>query len=69
MKTKREIQPIPKKGFEFTGWTTFNSGICHSRVYRTREEAINALTGNGYDYTWDELKGHMKIVKVKCTVL
>lgn len=64
---KKRIQPTPKKGFEFTGWTTFNWGVCHHSVYRTRAEAKQSLTN--YDYTWDEMKHYMKIVKVKCTVL
>lgn len=65
-------QPTPKKGFEFTGWATFNWGICHGRVYRTRREAIYALThGKSGEqlYTWQEMKKYMKVVKVKCTVL
>jgi len=70
---KSKKQPMPKKGFEFTGWATFNWGVCHSRVFRTRREAIQSLTHskNGEDqyYTWDEMRRYMKVVKVKCTVL
>lgn len=64
-------QPTPKKGYEFTGWATFNWGHCHRRVHRTRKEAIQSLTHhNGTEYyKWDELKSYMKIVKVKCVVL
>lgn len=64
-------QPTPPKGKEFTGWATFNWGHCHCRVHRTRKEAKESLThrdGKQY-YTWDEMKGYMKIVKVKCTVI
>lgn len=65
-------QPTPKKGYEFTGWATFNWGVCHGRVYRTRREAILELThGNTGEllYTWQEKKNYMKVVKVKCIVL
>ena len=76
MKTYKRVsikkQPTPKKGFEFTGWATFNWGICHNRVFRTRREAIMSLThgsdGDQY-HTWQEMRSHMKVVKVKCTVL
>lgn len=72
MKAKNKKQPTPRKGFEFTGWATFNWGICHNRVFRTRAEAIKALTrgkdGTQY-YKWSEMRRYMKIVKVKCKVI
>ena len=64
---KSKKQPSPKKGFEFVGWATFNWGISHNRVYRTRREAILSLTDGGY--TWKEMRSYMKVVKVKCTVI
>ena len=71
MKTYKRVsikkQPTPKKGFEFTGWATFNWGLCHNRVYRTRREAVASLTDTYYE--WQEVKHYMKVVKVKCTVL
>lgn len=66
MKNKKK-QPIPKPGLEFTGWATFNWGICHRRVYRTKKEARESLTDGGY--TWNEIKDYMIVVKVKCTVI
>lgn len=72
MKTaKNKKQPVPQKGFTFTGWATFNWGRSHNRVHRTRKEAVESLTHhNGVQhYTWKEMKSYMKIVKVKCTVL
>lgn len=68
---KSDKQPTPKKGFEFTGWTTFNWGICHKRVFRTRQDAKHSLTHykGVMHYHWDELKDQHKIVKVKVTVL
>lgn len=69
---KSKTQPTPKKGFEFSGWATFNWGICHHTVYRTRWEAIRSLT-HGHDgkrnYTWKEMSKYMKVVKVKCVVV
>ena len=61
-------QPIPAKGYEFTGWATFNWGVCHQSVYRTRKQAQDScakLSGE----TWDDVKDHFMVVKVKCTVL
>ena len=69
-KTKK--QPAPKKGFKFIGWATFNWGVCHDRVYRTRRDAIHALTHgeNGEQlYKWADMKSYMKVVKVECIVL
>ena len=67
MKARSKKQPTPKKGFEFTGWATFNWGVSHNRVHRTRREAILDLTGT--DYTWKEMKSYMKVVKVKVRVI
>jgi hypothetical protein len=72
---KKEVQPTPKPGFEFTGWATFNWGRCHRMVFRTRKEAIQSCIENGIlanhvgEATWADVKGHMKVMKVKCTVL
>lgn len=68
-KSKRQTQPSPRKGMEFTGWATFNWGIYHNHVYRTRKQAQNACVDNSNGKTWDEIKDHFKVVKVKCTIL
>lgn len=63
-------QPTPKPGYEFTGWATFNWGICYQEVYRTKKEAIASLICNYPNATtWDEIKDSYKIVRVKCIVL
>jgi hypothetical protein len=50
----KPVQPKIKKGTEFTGWATFNWGMCHQRVYRTRKEAMAACIGVGEKgSTWD----------------
>jgi hypothetical protein len=69
MKTIR--QPKPKKGFEFEGWATFNWGICHQRVYRTKKEAIQSCLhmGGRTNDTWDKIKDYFVVVKVKCIVI
>jgi len=64
-------QPTPKPGYEFTGWATFNWGVCHQRVYRTRKEGKKEILswyepGTVWDSTMDSV---YKIVKVKCIVL
>jgi len=65
----KEKQPTPKKGFTFIGWATFNWGICHSRVFRTRKEAQDWCTRNMTGAkSWDGVKDYFKVVKVKCMV-
>ena len=69
MKTPKEYankQPKPKNGFEFTGWATFNWGICHQRVFRTRKQAQESCCENGE--TWNDVKDHFSVVKVRCFV-
>lgn len=67
MKTK---QPTPNSGYEFTGWATFNWGVCHQQVFRTRKEAMASLIHNVPNATtWEDVKDMFKIVKVKCIVL
>lgn len=64
-------QPKIKKGTTFTGWATFNWGICHQRVYRTRKEAMaNCINSSTKEHcTWDDVKDHFRVVKVKCVVV
>lgn len=63
-------QPKIKKGTTFTGWATFNWGVCHNRVYRTRKEAMaNCINTSTTASTWDGVKDHFRVVKVKCIVL
>lgn len=71
MKKKKQIQPTPKKGTSFTGWTTFNWGINHGRVFPTRKQAQEWCANNGKadSRTWSDVKDHFKVVKVKCTVI
>lgn len=67
---KKITQPIPLKGFEFTGWATFNWGLCHQMVFRTREKAKTYCIGMSKDgSTWDDVKDHFRVVKVKCFVI
>lgn len=62
-------QPQIKKGTESTGWATFNWGMCHQRVYRTRKQAMAACIGTGKEGAkWDDVKDHFRVVKVKCVV-
>lgn len=63
----KKLQPTPKKGYEFEGWATFNWGICHQNVYRTRKQAMEACCDPWEK--WKDVKDHFKVVKVKCTVL
>lgn len=60
-------QPEIKKGTTFIGWSTFNWGICHQRVYRTRKSAQESVLNKGE--TWNDVKDHFKVKKVKCTVI
>lgn len=60
-------QPKIKKGTTFTGWATFNWGTCHQRVYRTRKQAQDSCREGSE--MWNDIKGHFKVVKVKCTVI
>ena len=63
-------QPEIPTGTKFTGWATFNWGVCHQRVYRTRKEAINSCLGmSKKGSTWDDVKDHFRVVKVLCTVI
>ena len=63
-------QPKIPTGTKFTGWATFNWGVCHQRVYRTRKEAIASCIGMGKEgSTWDDVKDHFRVVKVLCTVI
>jgi hypothetical protein len=63
-------QPIIPKGFEFTGWATFNWGICHQKVFRTRKEAMaNCIGMRKEGSTWDDVKDHFRVVKVNCVVI
>lgn len=68
--TKKQKQPTPKKGYQFTGWATFNWGICHGQVFRTRKEAQDWCTSiSRQKYAeWKGVKDHFKVVKVKCVV-
>lgn len=74
-------QPLPEKGYEFTGWAVFNWGISHDRVFRTRKEAqeycyklggkcVKNRDGSLREPScWNEVKNHMAVVKVKCKVV
>ena len=69
-------QPEIEKGKTFTGWATFNWGICHNQVFRTRKQAQDACCDFGHTTkygktppTWNDVKDHFKVVKVKCTVV
>lgn len=66
MKAKPK-QPKIKKGTTFSGWATFNWGIGHNVVFPTRKGAQLSVTPNGK--TWNDVKDHMAVVKVKCTVI
>lgn len=67
MRKKRKKQPTPQKGFEFIGWATFNWGISRNSVFRTRQQAQNSCAGKFED--WNDVKDHMKVMKVKCVVI
>jgi len=63
-------QPKIEKGITFTGWATFNWGVCHQRVFRTRKEAMASCIGmEKQGSTWDDVKDHFRIVKVECKVI
>lgn len=64
---KKQKQPTPKKGESFTGWATYNWGMPHNRVFRTRKQAQDFCCDS--HETWSDVKDHMKVVKVKCTVI
>lgn len=68
---KKKKQPEIKKGTTFTGWATFNWGMSHDRVYRTRKEAKQSCLNRSLtkQETWDDVKNHMMVKKVKCVVL
>jgi hypothetical protein len=67
---KKIKQPEIKKGTAFTGWATFNWGVCHQRVFRTRKEAMAACINTDREgSTWNDVKDHFKVVKVKCEVI
>lgn len=66
----KPAQPKIEKGRTFTGWATFNWGICHQNVHRTRKAAKEALLSREKKgTTWDDIKSHMMIVKVECKVI
>lgn len=66
----KHTQPKIKKGTSFTGWATFNWGISHQRVFRTREGAMAYCIGVDRDgSTWNDVKDHFKVVKVTCKVI
>lgn len=66
---EEQKQPKIKKGTTFTGWATFNWGICHQTVYRTRKEAMaNCINSSREASKWDDVKDHFRVVKVKCVV-
>lgn len=65
----KNSQPIPQKGSIFSGWAVFNWGICYHKVFRTRKEAKEycyKMVSGGE--SWDDVKDHMAVVKVKCIV-
>lgn len=66
---EKQKQPKPKKGFKFTGWATFNWGVCHQRVYRTRRLAQESCFDKTKGETWEDVKDHCSIHKVMCSVL
>lgn len=75
---KKQKQPTPRKGYSFTGWAVFNWGISYDRVFRTRKQAQESCwKGSNYvrngkifpALSWNNVKDHMKVVKVKCSVL
>lgn len=68
---KKPIQPKIKKGTTFTGWATFNWGMCHKKVYRTSRQAKESCIDIGMagSSTWNDVKDHFRVVKVKCIVL
>ncbi len=69
MKAKIEQPKIPE-GFIFTGYATFNWGLCLQKVYRTKKEAKAACIGSGKEgSTWEDIKDHYRIEKVKCIVI
>ncbi len=62
-------QPKIRKGTEFTGWATFNWGICHNRVFRTRKQAKQWCADSDESGDWDKVKDHFRVMKVKCIVI
>lgn len=60
-------QPIPKKGTTFAGWAAFNWGQSRGEVHRTRKAARESCCDPGQ--TWNDVKDHMAVVKVKCIVI
>jgi hypothetical protein len=62
-------QPKIKKGKEFTGWATFNWGLCHHAVFRTRKEAMDFCINRSNGETWNDIKDHFRVEKVKCKVV
>ena len=67
MKKKNQIQPLPKRGYSFTGWSIFNRGILWNWVYRTRKEAIMDCE-NTTGESWNKCRKYFRIVKIICTV-
>jgi hypothetical protein len=66
MKPKSK-QPLPPSGFTFNGWGVFNWGRSLNEVHRLRRDAIKITLEKGK--TWKDVKDHMAVVKVKCTVI
>ena len=73
-----KTQPIPKKGVSFTGWAIFNWGVSHDIVFRTRKQAKEhcwkgnvTMKNNKHEAAtcWNDVKDHMAVVKVKCTII
>ncbi len=64
---KKSKQPKPERGTKFNGWATFNWSNRINEVYRTRKQAQDSCCGSGE--TWDDVKDHMAVVKVKCIVV
>jgi len=77
-KKKSKKQPMPKKGYTFTGWAIFNWGMSRDEVYRTRKEAMKVCYEGNITFKsgkreeakcWNDVKDHMAVVKVKCIVI
>lgn len=60
-------QPKPKSGTVFTGWATFNWGVCHNKVFRTRKEAQESCCDPLE--SWSDVKDHFMVVRVECKII
>lgn len=66
----KTTQPKIKKGTTFNGWATFNWGYSYNRVFRTRKDAMkNILKNEPENTTWNDIKDHYRIIKVKCVTI